>query len=140
MSFLRISGLDLFLFWLAACKGKEETRSDVLPPEKMEALLWDLMRADQFNQDYRFIVDTTLKRKETSIALYGEVLSLHNVSQEQFRKSFLYYRARPLELRALMDSISRREIFKIDTSLSPVSVDSVSPIKVNPAPEEIQSY
>ena len=140
MSLLRKAGLFTAFLWLAACGRKQEMQGDILPPEKMEALLWDLMRADKYNQDYRFIVDTTLNRKETSIALYAEILDLHKVSQEQFRESFLYYRARPLELRALMDSIGRREIFKIDTTLSPVAVDTVAPVRVLPGPDDLQSY
>jgi len=89
-----------------SCNNKGEAPEKLLSRDKMEDILWDLMRADLFINNYMLVKDTALDKKKQGIELYSQILKLHKVSQDQFRESFLYYRSQPDELKVLMDSLS----------------------------------
>ena len=67
-----------------------------------------MMRADQFMADHIFAKDSMANKRLVSEEWYGKVLALHKISQEEFRKSYDYYSARPQLLKDLMDSISKQ--------------------------------
>ena len=91
----------------AGCRGKNHVPSGVLPREKMESVLWDMIQADQYSS---FLtkdsahVDLKLER----LRLYEQVFLLHGVSRDQFRKSYDYYMAHPDLTEALFDSLQTR--------------------------------
>ena len=65
---MKIFFLLLFVVVIdAGCKSKN---SEVLPPKKMQALLWDMMRADQFLADYVMNKDTSINRITESLKHY----------------------------------------------------------------------
>jgi hypothetical protein len=88
----------------AACSSKKDK---ILPKEKMQAVMWDMMRADKFLSDYVLNRDTSKKKDSESVKLYQQVFAIHKINGEQFSKSLEYYKERPDELRQIMDSISR---------------------------------
>lgn len=98
--------LLFIIFFAVACNSKTDAPAKLLSRDKMEDILWDLMRADLFINNYMLIKDTALDKKKQGIELYSQILKLHKVSQEQFRESFIYYRSQPEELKVLMDSLS----------------------------------
>jgi len=93
------------LLLLVACKKKDRKPGNVLSKEKMQAVLQDMMRADQFLTDFVFSRDTSLDKKAESIKLYNQVFAIHRVSKEEFQKSFSFYQSHPELMKALMDSI-----------------------------------
>ncbi len=101
----------LFLFFtavcLTGCKGKEKSPAP-LSRQQMENVMWDLMRADLFVNNYMVIQDSALDKKKQGRLLYAQVLKMHKVSQQAFRESFDYYRSNPDLMKALMDTLSRR--------------------------------
>ncbi|MEQ1677407.1 MAG: DUF4296 domain-containing protein [Chitinophagaceae bacterium] len=102
----------LFFFTLliiTGCKSKDSVPGDVLPPAKMQALLWDMMRADQFLTEYVLNKDTAKKKDEESIKLYEQILGFHQITKEEFQKSFDYYQFHPGQLKVILDSISKRK-------------------------------
>lgn len=105
------SGLLIFYFFflVTGCKNKEKIPDDILPPSKMQAVLWDMMRADQFFADYRVNKDTALNAEAESIKLYRQIFSIHNISKEQFQESFSFYQSHPAFLKGIMDSMSKSE-------------------------------
>ncbi|MGQ0738225.1 MAG: DUF4296 domain-containing protein [Bacteroidota bacterium] len=90
---------------LVACKKKDRIPGNVLSKEKMQAVLQDMMRADQFLTDFVFSRDTSLDKRTESIKLYNQVFAIHQISKEEFRKSFSFYRSHPGLMKAVMDSI-----------------------------------
>jgi hypothetical protein len=112
-----------FILLLPSCKTKKA--DGVLPPEKMEAVLWDMMRADKFLADYVLNKDTTKKIDSESIQLYQQVLAIHQVTGKQFQKSFSYYKQHPDQLRGIMDSLSR-----------PASAAPTEPVQPLPLPQQ----
>lgn len=97
--------VSVFSFLLPACKSKRS--NEVLPPETMEVVLQDMMRADKFLADYVLNKDTTKKIDSESVKLYQQIFAIHQITGEQFQKSFSYYKEHPDQLRSIMDSLSR---------------------------------
>ena len=95
-----------FTYFIVGCKNKEMIPENVLPPPKMQAVLWDMMRADQFLSDYILNKDTSLKKETESIKLYQQVLAINHVSKEKFQTSFAFYQSHPSFLKTIMDSIA----------------------------------
>jgi Domain of unknown function (DUF4296) len=102
--------LSFIIIILAGCSSGERIPDDVLPPHRMEAVLWDMMRADQFLADYVFSRDTTKDKDKESIRIYSQVFRLHRIDKEEFSRSFAYYRSHPGQLQPLMDSISKMSV------------------------------
>ncbi len=62
----------------------------------MQAVLWDLMRADQFLADYVFNKDSSLDKTTESLKYYQKIFAIHKVSKEEFQESFSFYQAHPV--------------------------------------------
>jgi len=73
----------------------------------MEAILWDLIRADELT-GYRAALDTTVNKEKESIKLYGQILTLHDLSEADFKRSFAYYEKHPQVLKTVFDSLRLR--------------------------------
>lgn len=100
----------LLLSLLAACGGKNKIPGGILPKEKMEAVLWDILEADQFLSDFVFSKDTTLDKLAESMHLYEQVFHIHNTSREEFSRSFAYYRSHPVLLKEVLDSLNVKQM------------------------------
>lgn len=96
----------IILFFIAGCKSKSGVPSGVVAPKKMQAILWDMMRADQFLADYVLNKDTSLNKTTESLKYYQQIFALHKISKEQFQHSFSFYKTHPILLKTIMDSIA----------------------------------
>ncbi len=120
---------------LLACSKKEKIPAGVLKEKKMQAVLWDIMRADQFLTNFVLNRDTSLDKRKESIKLYNRIFRVHAVTKEDFQQSMAYYSAHPELLKTLMDSVSalslRRPVTSVDTPAAkpPVRKDSILPKK-----------
>lgn len=102
--FLFLVCLSLF----TGCGKKDKPPGSILQQEKMESVLWDMMRADQFLLTYVLSKDTTKKKETESRKLYSQIFQLHAISEKQFSESFSWYKAHPALLAVIMDSISKK--------------------------------
>ena len=122
-----------FCVSLAGCKNNNKVPGDVLPPPKMQAVLWDIMRADKFLADFVLSRDSGLNKETESIKMYEQVFAIHSITKEKFRKSFSWYESHPAVLQVIMDSLSNRPVTaptKLaqpgDTTLQPVLSPSLA--------------
>lgn len=116
-----------FFVSLTGCRNTNKIPRDILPPPKMQAVLWDMMRADKFLSDF-VLRDTVLNKKTESINMYEQVFAIHSITKEKFQHSFSWYESHPAVLQVIMDSLSNRPVTaptKIvapdDTTRHPVS-------------------
>ena len=120
--------------FLAGCGSRDKVPPRLIQPRQMQAIVWDLMRADQFLTEYLLNKDSTLNNLDESTRMYRQVLAIHKVSKEHFRESFSYYQSHPAIMKVLMDSISKMATtVPVPTTVEPKLVeDSVgkSPKKV----------
>jgi hypothetical protein len=104
-SVVLIAGIGLIL-GIASCSDKKKVPSDVLGREEMEAVMWDMIQADRYSATY-FHSDSIKRRdiKTETLKLYDQVFQIHDISQEEFVKSYKFYLSRPDISKAMFDSI-----------------------------------
>ena len=99
----------LIIVWLlTGCGAKDKIPGDVLKPEQMQAVLWDMIRADAFIPEL-MKKDSTLKGPAKNVELYYQVFSAHKVSKEKFLSSFAWYERNPDQFRTLLDTMNARQ-------------------------------
>ena len=118
----------LMISLLYSCSNKSEVPADIIQPDKMEKVLWDLMRADQYLGTYVFSRDTSKNKVTESLLYYQRIFKLHHVSKEQFDKSFRFYREHPVLFKAIMDSISAPDPHQGIISEPVLLTDTVVPV------------
>ena len=93
--------ISLFYF---SCKSDIQVPKDILPPEKMEKVMLDMVWADELlnRQAYSDSVAKTLLGR---ISLYQSVFTAHKIKKEQFQKSLNFYQNRPDLLKIVLDSM-----------------------------------
>jgi hypothetical protein len=107
---------------------KSSVPGDVLPPKKMQAVLWDVMQADAIAENYA-ATDSTFRGLSKHVNYYQKVFAIHRISKEQFTKSLVYYENHPSRLRPILDSMQSfaQRLNEADTTQRPhptVTVDS----------------
>lgn len=99
----------LFIFCcilFASCSPNRP--DDVLPPEKMQQVLWDYIRADVYTSD--FISKDSSKNAVAENAKFQlAVFQKHKISKEQFYRSYEYYASHNKEMRTMLDTITARQ-------------------------------
>ncbi len=112
-------------FFYAACHSNSREKPNILSQDKMEAVLWDMIRADLFITNYLAIKDSSVNKNAEGIRMYNRILKIHNVSENEFKQSFFYYRSRPDLLKVIMDSISHMPEEKaVPQNTKPIVKDS----------------
>ena len=120
MKFFLLFTVLLFI----TCSHKKKIPDGVLSQEKMENILWDMIRADEFVLNY-LSRDTTRNRQQESIKLYEQIFAIHDINQEKFEKSFSFYGKHPELLRPLMDSLEKRKKLEGEKSRNNPYMDSI---------------
>jgi hypothetical protein len=115
--------LAIVLLAGTGCADKDRVPSGILPLSKMQTVMWDMIQADQYAalsvaKDSSPHVNT----KAETLKLYEEVFRLHEVSREEFRKSYQYYLDHPELNQQLFDSlISQGNRLRTESYSRPVS-------------------
>ncbi len=101
---MRLKKLLVFVVLLASCSSKNDIPKGVLKPEKMQLVLFDMIRADNFAFDY--ITKDTSKKPEAELAkLQQKVFAIHKISRTDFYKSYEFYKAHPNIMEPMLDSM-----------------------------------
>lgn len=96
--------IKIFLLSLLISCG-DNIPNDVLPKEKMEAVLWDVVRGGEYVNGYIYLKDPFANRAAVNNKLLDEILRIHKVSRKEFDKSFEFYQDNPHYLARIMDSV-----------------------------------
>jgi len=110
---MRKVSLVLFALCLfVSCSDKHKLPGDILPQEKMQAVLWSMINAGEFLNAYvlKDSVDTLVQRSK----VYGQVFQIHHITKSQFDKSYAYYRQHPALMKVVLDSLSKRQNYDIE--------------------------
>ena len=142
MNRLLLVCLSALVWCLAGCTDKDKIPAGVLPKEKMQKVLWDVIQAERFRET--FIRDSSKDLKAETFKLYAQVFAIHKVTKDEFAKSYKFYMGRPDIAREMFDSLAtkanraREEMYKpkpLDTAnvhldSSKVKPDSSKPKKL----------
>jgi len=114
--------LFIFLFSIAffECTKRDKVPGHILSQQKMQAIMWDMMRADRFISNFVLSKDTSLNADSVRINLYQRVFLIHNISKEKFRESFDYYKDHTHLLKILLDSLDVRQNTNNEAQIKPV--------------------
>jgi hypothetical protein len=116
MNRLFLFGLGIMMWGLVSCTDKDKIPPGVLGQDKMEKVLWDMIQAERYTNT--FMKDSAQNIKEETFKLYAQVFSIHNISKDQFIKSYKFYMSRPDIARPMFDSLAtkanrrREEMYK----------------------------
>lgn len=100
--------LILSLVLIAGCTNNSKIPSGILDKEKMEKVLWDMVLADRFAANFVLKDSSRINVKDSTFKLYSEVFSIHDISREEFIKSYKFYLTRPDLSKIIFDTISQR--------------------------------
>jgi hypothetical protein len=103
MNRLLLLCLGAIVLGLISCTDKDKIPKGVLPKDKMESVLWDMLEAERYRAT--FIKDSAKIKTET-FKLYAEVFAIHQITKDQFIKSYKFYMSRPDIARDMFDSLS----------------------------------
>lgn len=102
----RIIG-TILLFSMLGCSTRQEKSSGILPKEKMQAVMWDIIGADVFTE--QFIKKDTLKNPVIeNMQLQNKIFAIHKTTKVDFYKSYDYYMSRTDQMRIILDSITAK--------------------------------
>ncbi|RYY13888.1 MAG: DUF4296 domain-containing protein [Chitinophagaceae bacterium] len=105
---MKFTSLILVLLLFIACRDKTKVPSDILAKDKMEKVLWDMMLADRFAAQFILRDSTKKDVQEETFRAYSQVFSMHNISRQEFVKSYKFYMTRPDLSKVIMDTILQR--------------------------------
>ena len=86
--FMLLFGLVLF----ASCENKNKIPDGILKPDKMQAVLWDVIRADAFTTEF-LKNDSKKDPTEENLKLQQQIFAIHKTTKVDFYKSYDYYKS-----------------------------------------------
>jgi len=94
---------------IAACADNDKIPKDIIQKDRMEKIMWDMLQADRFVNT--FVTDKTDsmdEKNKQAAEFYARVFRMHNISKDEFIKSYNFYLGRPDITKVMFDSISAR--------------------------------
>ena len=99
--------LSLIVLLLTRCSQANSIPGDIIPLDKMETILWQLMQTDEFTT-YVIVKDSIKNLDKERIKLYNQVFELNKTNKDAFKKSYQYYMNHPEMGKVMFDSIAVR--------------------------------
>jgi hypothetical protein len=101
-----IISITVFFF---SCK--ESIPFGIIKPAKMQQVLWDVLRADALSHEI-VKIDPSKSLSDENIKLTKKVFLIHNITEEQFQKSYSYYTQHPDKMKTMLDSLNVQQVRK----------------------------
>jgi len=98
----------LAILVFTGCSQKNKIPNGILSQQEMHAIMWDMMRADQYFSLFNFSSDSINRTKETT-TMYEQIFRLHSTNQSVFKKSISFYQSRPDLFKVISDSLRSTE-------------------------------
>ena len=67
--------------------------------------MWDMIQADRFSASFIIRDSAKIDVKEETFKMYDKVFQVHNISKDEFVKSFKFYLDRPDISKKMFDSL-----------------------------------
>ena len=104
------------LIMLASCYSAAKRPSDILKPNEMQSILWDVMRAQTLAGEIA-LKDSSLDVAVETKMLSKKVFQIHKTDSANFTKSYNWYIKHPDRLKLIFDSLHAQKQREKDTSL-----------------------
>ncbi|WP_207515542.1 DUF4296 domain-containing protein [Longitalea luteola] len=96
--------LSAIAWCLVSCTNKDKIPAGVIPRDKMQKVLWDMIQAERFRET--FVRDSALDLKAETFKLYAQIFDVHDVTKDEFIRSYKFYMSRPDIARNMFDSLA----------------------------------
>ena len=118
---IRICTLLFALVLFVSCEDKNKLPDGILKPDKMQAVLWDVIRADAFSTE--FLKNNSKKDPtEENLKLQQQILAIHKTTRADFYRSYDYYKSDNTQLfKKLLDSMVVQAERNRNTQVKPVT-------------------
>lgn len=93
-----------YLITFISCGNNNKIPKGVLMPDKMQAVLWDVIKADAYTAEI-IKKDSSKNGTTENLKLQKEIFAIHQITKAAFFKSYDYYKTNPGQLKIIMDSI-----------------------------------
>ncbi len=94
-------------FFIIGCNDKTGTPSGILGKQKMQSVMWDIIRAEVFTE--QFMKKDSLKNiSMENLKLQNAIFSIHKVTRSQYYESYDYYVSHTDLIRLVLDSMSAK--------------------------------
>lgn len=97
--------LPVLCILLISCGKKSGVPPGIIQPSQMQLVFWDYIRADALTTQQQKNNNTSHEAIAENVKLQKQVFAIHKVTKEEFYQSLNYYKAHPVLMRTLMDSI-----------------------------------
>jgi ribosome-interacting GTPase 1 len=114
----------LLTLLFCACNSDDEIPSTVLKPDKMQAVMWDIVRADVFTSEF-IKADSTKDLLQENLQLQKKIFALNKITKEQYYTSFEYYKSKPELMRVMLDTMIARVNRGRNKAASPIPNQSI---------------
>ena len=88
-----------------SCSGKDHVPSDIIKPDKMQKILWDVTRAQVLSAEIARKDSLVNEVAETKV-LNEKIFFLYHITENDFNKAYNWYTNHPDVLRSVLDSLS----------------------------------
>jgi len=104
---MRLLILLLLITVLFASCGSGGIPPDIIPGDKMETIMWQLMQSDEYVNAV-VAKDPSKKSSTERMKIYQQVFDLNKTSMREFKKSYQFYMEHPDITKILFDSITAK--------------------------------
>lgn len=87
-----------------SCYSKDSMPVNIINPEKMKSILWDVVRAQTLANEMSF-KDSTIDKAIQTKELTRRAFEIHKTDSAQFNESYNWYVRHPLKLKVIFDSL-----------------------------------
>ncbi len=108
-----------------ACSDKNELPKGILPRQKMQDVMWDIIRAEEFLNGFVIYKDTSIDKIAESKKWYDKIYQLHKITKKDFDKSYAYYKDHPVLMKQILDSLSKKTPVNPPGQASPTVKDTL---------------
>ena len=106
---------------LFSCSGNG-LHNDILPPDKMEKLIWEQMRADAFTVNF-ITKDSSKNVKRENEILQEKIFQKYKTDKKTFYRSYKYYLEHDRIMKNILDSIIAKETRANDKAKEPLKIE-----------------
>lgn len=100
---------------LLAVSCSRNVPRNIIDQDKMQDVLTDVLLAEGFTENF-LLLDTSKKRDEWLAGEYSKVMTIHQITQDQFRRSLDYYKSKPDVFKVIIDTVNQRGMRNRDES------------------------
>jgi len=96
------------LSFFISCSGKNKVPPEIIPPNKMQKVLWDVIRAQALSSETARKDSTVNEIAETKV-LTQKVFEIYKITSKAFDQSYNWYTNHPDVMRIVFDSLNAQK-------------------------------